>query len=124
MTHFVRRLEFRQALETIFAVVDATNRYLDARAPWKAAKDPDREEEVRTTLYTCCQALRSVALLLAPFIPDAARTILERLGLPDAIEHAKLPESARSWDSPPPGTPTTKGASLFPRVELPEIEAG
>ena len=120
----LRRLEFRQALETIFAVVDATNRYLDARAPWKAAKDPDREEEVRTTLYTCCQALRSVALLLAPFIPDAARTILERLGLPDAIEHAKLPESARSWDSPPPGTPTNKGASLFPRVELPEIEAG
>jgi len=120
---FLRRLEFRQALEAIFAVVDATNRYLDARAPWKAAKDPDREEEVRTTLYTCCQALRSVALLLAPFIPDAARTLLERLGLPDAIEHAKLPEDARSWDAPPPGTPTTKGASLFPRVEVPEIEA-
>jgi methionyl-tRNA synthetase len=121
---FLRRLEFRQALEAIFAVVDATNRYLDARAPWKAARDPDREEEVRTTLYTCCQALRSVALLLAPFIPDAARTILERVGLPDAIEHARLPEDAGSWNTPPPGTPTTKGASLFPRVEVPEIEAG
>jgi methionyl-tRNA synthetase len=121
---FLRRLEFRQALEAIFAVVDATNRYLDARAPWKAARDPDREEEVRTTLYTCCQALRSVALLLAPFIPDAARTILERIGLPDAIEHARLPEDAGSWNAPPPGTPTTKGASLFPRVEVPEIEAG
>jgi methionyl-tRNA synthetase len=121
---FLRRLEFRQALEAIFAVVDATNRYLDARAPWKAARDPDREEEVRTTLYTCCQALRSVALLLAPFIPDAARTILERVGLPDAIEHARLPEDAGSWNTPPPGTPTTKGASLFPRVEMPEIEAG
>jgi methionyl-tRNA synthetase len=121
---FVRRLEFHRALETIFTVVDATNRYLDARAPWKAAKDPDREEEVRTTLYTCCQALRSAALLLAPFIPDASRTILERLGLPDAIEQATLPEDASSWDSPPAGTPTTKGASLFPRVELPEIEAG
>jgi methionyl-tRNA synthetase len=65
-----------------------------------------------------------VALLLAPFIPDAARTILERLGLPDAIEHARLPEDAGSWNAPPPGTPTTKGASLFPRVEVPEIEAG
>ena len=79
---------------------------------------------MRTTLFTCCQALRSVALLLAPFVPDAARTILERLGLPDAIEHAKLPEDACSWNVPSPGTPTSKGAPLFPRVELPEIEAG
>jgi methionyl-tRNA synthetase len=121
---FVRRLEFHRALEAIFAVVDSTNRYLDARAPWQAAKDPEREEEVRTTLYTCCQALRSVALLLAPFIPDAARAILERLGLPDAIERARLPEDARSWNAPLPGTPTTKGPPLFPRVDPPEVEAG
>jgi methionyl-tRNA synthetase len=118
---FVRQLEFHRALETIFAVVDETNRYLDARAPWKAAKDSGREEEVRTTLYTCCQALRSVALLLAAFIPDASRSILERLGLPDATLHARLPEDARRWDSPAPGTPTTKGKPLFPRVEAPEI---
>jgi methionyl-tRNA synthetase len=121
---FVRRLEFHRALETTFGVVDETNRYLDARAPWKAAKDPDREEEVRTTLYTCCQALRCVALLLAPFIPDASRTILVQLGLPDGIERARLPEDARTWNAPPPGTPTSKGPPLFPRVESPEIEAG
>jgi methionyl-tRNA synthetase len=121
---FVRRLEFHRALETTFGVVDETNRYLDARAPWKAAKDPDREEEVRTTLYTCCQALRCVALLLAPFIPDASRTILVQLGLPDGIERAQLPEDARTWNAPPPGTPTSKGPPLFPRVEPPEIEAG
>jgi len=121
---FVRRLEFHRALEATFRVVDETNRYLDARAPWKAVKDPAREEEVRTTLYTCCQALRCVALLLAPFIPDASRTILEQLGLPDAIEQARLPEDARSWKGPAPGTPTTKGPPLFPRVEPPEIEAG
>ena len=124
MDGFVRRLEFHRALETTFRVVDETNRYLDTRAPWKAAKDPDREEEVRTTLYTCCQALRSVALLLAPFIPDASRTILGQLGLPDAIERARLPEDARSWNSPAPGTPTTKGPPLFPRLEPPEIESG
>jgi methionyl-tRNA synthetase len=68
--------------------------------------------------------LRSVALLLAPFTPDASREILERLGLPDALETARLPDDARSWSAPAPGTPTTKGASLFPRVESPEIETG
>jgi methionyl-tRNA synthetase len=121
---FVRRMEFHRALEAIFAVVDETNRYLDARAPWKAAKQPEREEQVRTTLFTCCQALRCVALLLAPFTPVASRAILERLGIPEAIEHARLPEDVHVWNAPAPGTPTTKGAPLFPRVEPPAIENG
>jgi methionyl-tRNA synthetase len=121
---FVRRVEFHRALETTFGLVDETNRYLDARAPWKAAKDPDRAEEVRTTLFNCCQALRCAALLLAPFIPDASATILGQLGLPDAIERARLPDDARSWNAPSPGTPTSKGPPLFPRVEPPEMETG
>jgi methionyl-tRNA synthetase len=113
----VRALEPHRALEAIFRAVDAANRYLDARAPWKAAKDPEREGEVRTTLFTVCQALRSVALLLAAFLPATAAAILERLGIPDALERARLPDAARAFDQLAPGTPTTKGAALFPRIE-------
>ena len=32
-----------------------------------------REGEVRTTLYTCCQALRAVALMLGAFLPGTAQ---------------------------------------------------
>ena len=117
----VRQLETHRALEAILRAADAANRYLDARAPWKAAKDPARAAELRTTLYTVCQALRGVALLLAPFLPNSAGEILARLGLPDALATARLPEDARAWDALPPGTATRKGAALFPRVEL---EAG
>ena len=105
------------ALEALFRLVDATNRYVDRGEPWKAAKDPAREGEVRTTLYTCCQALRAIALLLGPFLPDAAETMLERLGAAGALATADLPADAAAWDALAPGTPTTKGASLFPRLE-------
>ena len=59
--------------------------------------------------------------------PDSAATMPAMVGTvaldtPDAIERAKLPEDARSWNLPTPGTSTTKGASLFPRAEPPEIE--
>ncbi len=115
----MRRLEPNRALAAIFALVDATNRYVDARAPWKAAKDEARMGEVRTTLHTCCQALHSIALLLGPFVPDTAEEILARLGCSGALASARLPDTAAAFDAPAPGTSTRKGEALFPRVEAP-----
>jgi methionyl-tRNA synthetase len=115
----LRRCEPHRALEAIVAYLDQVNRYLETRAPWKAAKDPATEASVPTTLYTSCEALRVIAVLLAPFLPDTAPVILDRLGIPDALATARLPDAAR-WGQLAPGTPTTKGAPLFPRVEVPE----
>ena len=94
------------ALETILAFADTVNRYLEERAPWKVAKQqaPGWEESVATTLYTSCEALRVVALLVAPFLPDTAPRILERLGIPEALAGARLPEDAARWGVLPPGT--------------------
>ncbi len=110
-------LELHRSLEAVFRLVDATNQYLDRRAPWKAAKDPAREAEVRTALHTCCQALRTIGLLLLPFIPDAAGALLERLGSAELTSTRRLLEEASSWDALPAGTPTRKGEALFPRME-------
>ena len=116
----LRRCEFHRALEAVFAFADTVNRYLEERAPWKVAKQkpPGWEQSVATTLYTSCEALRVVALLVAPFLPDTAPKILERLGVPHALAEARLPDDAARWGLLEPGTPTSKGAALFPRVEL------
>ena len=114
---YVDAMEIHRALEAIFKAVDATNQYLEKRAPWQAAKDPALSDTVPTTLYTCCEALRVAALLLAPFLPETAREICSRIGVPDALETARLPEAA-SWGGLSPGLATTKGAPLFPRREL------
>ena len=118
----MRGFEFHRALEHIFALLDQVNRYLETRAPWKAAKQEGTEEMVATTLYTSCEALRSIALLLAPFLPESVPVILERLGIPDALVEARLPADAARWGVLQPGTPTQKGGPLFPRMELPETE--
>jgi methionyl-tRNA synthetase len=112
----LRAIEPQRALEAILRVVDTTNRYLERREPWKAAKDPARAASVPTTLYTCCEALRIVALLLSPFLPEKAPEILARLGLPDALSSARLPGSA-AWGQIPIGSPTNKGKPLFPRID-------
>ncbi len=112
----LRALEPQRALEAILKVVDTTNRYLELREPWKAVADPAREASVPTTLYTCCEALRIVALLLSPFLPEKAPEILNRLGLPDALSSARLPEAA-AWGQIPIGSATIKGKPLFPRID-------
>jgi methionyl-tRNA synthetase len=115
-------MEIHRALEAIFKAVDATNQYLEKREPWKAAKDPERESSVPTTLHTCCESLRVIALLLASFLPETAAEILSRLGQPDALASARLPADA-AWGALPVGSETTKGKPLFPRIETAEAPA-
>ena len=120
----MRRCEVHRALEVIFEFVDGVNRYLERRAPWKAAKQPGAEQQVATTLYTSCEALRCIALLIAPFLPETAAKIMERLGIEGALEGANLLDDVGRWGGLRAGTPTTKGPALFPRVEpAPEKEA-
>jgi len=116
----VRRCEVHRALEAIVEFLGAVNRYLETRAPWKAAREPGSAAAVATTLYTSCEALRIVALVAAPFLPEAAPAILERLGLAGALETARLPDDAARWGLLRAGTPTAKGAALFPRLDAPE----
>ncbi len=116
-TH-VRSLEMHRALAAIFDLVNEANRYLETRAPWTAAKDPALAEQVRTTLYTACEALRVIAILLEPFLPATAPAILDRLGYPEALHHTKLPNDAIHWGKLPTGLVTQKGTPLFPRIEV------
>jgi len=112
----LRRNEFHRALEAIFQLVDAVNRYLEERAPWKAGKDPSAARQTASTLYTSCEALRVIALLVAPFLPETAPELLARLGLEGALASARFPEALR-WGGLRPGIPTRQGKPLFPRIE-------
>ena len=102
-----------QALAAILELAARTNRYLDEREPWKAAKDPLRSGSVPTTLRHCCEALYVVARLLEPFLPGTAREIAQRLGL----EGLPGPGQAVRFGALPAGLPTRKGEALFPRLE-------
>ena len=113
------RLRFHEALASLQAFASEVNQYLDARAPWKAAKEPGGLGAARTTLATACEALRVLALLLHPFLPESAQRIAERLGVPDLLQRARLPGDAAAWGRLPAGAAVTKGEALFPRLEAP-----
>ena len=61
------------------------------------------------------EALRIVAILASPAIPDTAQAIWERIGLPGLVADQRLPDAA-AWGGYTAGATVTKGDSLFPRL--------
>jgi len=110
-----RTVEFQLslALREIWDVVSATNRYIVTREPWALAKDPAKRAELDTALYTALDALRVVAELLRPFMPDAAERILAMVGVrPDSGAWGALAAGDLA-----PGTRLGETIQLFPRID-------
>ncbi len=99
-----------RALEATWSLIRATNAYLEANEPWKAEPGP----EVDAVMGDALEALRIVAVLASPSMPDTCQTIWERLGLPGSVGDQRLPHAA-AWGGYPGGLPVVKGDSLFPR---------
>jgi methionyl-tRNA synthetase len=100
-----------KALEATWQLVRATNAHLEDNEPWKADPGPD----VDAVMGDALEALRIVAVLAFPAIPDTAQAIWERIGLPGSVADQHLPDAAR-WGQYSPGGPVTKGDALFPRL--------
>ena len=110
------QLHFADALAAIFSLVDGANRHYQATQPWILAKDPANALAVAASLYAGLEALRIVAHLVWPYMPNAADSICRQLGLPSP-EGAPWPDAAR-WGLLEPGRRVTAGPPLFPRLEL------
>ncbi|HXQ90505.1 MAG TPA: methionine--tRNA ligase [Acidimicrobiales bacterium] len=98
------------ALEATWRLIRETNAELEATEPWKADPGP----AVAKVLGSALEALRIVALLASPAMPDASAEIWRRLGLDGRPEQRRLPEDA-TWGGYPGGLPVQKGPPLFPR---------
>jgi methionyl-tRNA synthetase len=105
-----------QALAAVWDVVARANGYLVEKEPWKLAKDPARRAEVASILYAAAETLRILAIAISPVMPDAAARLWAQLGIDEPLEAQRLPEGGR-WGLLAPGTRTTKGEALFPRLE-------
>ena len=110
----MRAFNTQRALASLWELVSAGNKFIDAKAPWKLAKDPEAREALGHVMYECLEALRITAVLLAPFLPETSPRILESLGDPPTGD--SLAEGA-SWGGLPAGSTTIKIPALFPRIE-------
>ena len=107
----IPQVRLSQALEEIFVLVRAVNRYLENRAPWKLAKDPARRDDLVRSLRTAAEAMRLALQLLQPVMPEKAEAGLRMLGSEDlGVEGLK-------WGVLKDGAKLAPAQALFPRIE-------
>ncbi len=110
-------MELNQAIKDVWNLIGRANKYIDETAPWILAKDPAQAERLQAVMYNLAEALRIVAILIAPFVPVTAPKIYEQLGLgkPESFFMADA-----VWGKLATGTKVQKGEPLFPRIEVTE----
>jgi methionyl-tRNA synthetase len=99
------------ALQDTWTLVRHVNKYIVEREPWKLAKDVTNTDLLNQTLYRGADALRVIAALVDPVMPDAAARIRRMLGV-----------TSESWTTLhagalAPGTKLGDVEPLFPRIE-------
>ncbi len=109
------RLEFKRGLEDLWVLVRGVNRYVEARRPW-ALRKAGQDDDLDRCLATCVDALRVIAVLCSPVMPDTAAALWAKLGLPESLAEQRYPQAAAPGQVPA-GTRVARGAVLFPRLD-------
>lgn len=99
------------ALEKIFDLVGAANKYIDLTKPWVLIKE-GKTERLGEVLYVLTEAIRITGVLLAPFIPETAGKVLDNLKLkaPSSFD-GLVYGNVKSYE-------TVALDALFPRLDV------
>ena len=116
--------QFSRALETLWSLLSAVDKYIVETKPWVIAdsiaeKGDEARARLSTVLYTAAEALRIITALVHPIIPDSTAKIFTQLGLGD-IRTTDL--NSLRWGQLTAGTRLGKIEAVFPRADKSAIE--
>ncbi|TVR00604.1 MAG: methionine--tRNA ligase [Desulfovibrionales bacterium] len=119
--HF-HRFQFSLGLESLWVLVRALNKYVDASQPWTLFKQ-GQTDLLGTVMYTLLEGMRKVAVHLWPVMPGESEEMLNQLGQRISVEQwPHLADEILRWGGLEPGTKVAPTSSLFPRLETPKTE--
>ena len=109
--------KMQEAVHSAVEIARESNRYFNAAEPWHKIKT-DRAKAETTVFYTI-NALRSLAIVLEPFIPSSSRAIFAQLGL--EWENVRWHDAEKF--SLEKGHVLGENAVLFKKLEEKDVEA-
>lgn len=118
---FMAELGFHKALMALWEVIGDVNKYIDTTAPWVLAKS-DRAR-LETVMYHIFEVLKTISVLIWPFMPASAEKIQEQIGLPREESPISI-DRIRQWGGLPVVRPVANAPALFPRIETNKQEKG
>ena len=79
VTEDIDNLEIPGALNKIFEVLRASNKYIDETTPWVLAKDENMKDRLETVLYNLLESIRVCSINLSFAIPSTSKEILRQI---------------------------------------------
>lgn len=107
--------KFSSALSDVWLIISKCNKYIDEVMPWKLGKQPEKYNRLAAVLYTLCELLRVISILISPFMPDTSKKIQDSIG---ATEEQCTWESAGKWGVLSKNVSVKKCSPLFPRIDV------
>ncbi len=107
----MKELQFHRALEAVWAALDHANRYIVQTAPFTAIKDPAKQGRVGEVLHHLLEGVRTLARVLAPFMPETALGLRELLAIHERALKNPWGEGFVA------GHKINPAKALFPRIE-------
>jgi methionyl-tRNA synthetase len=112
------KLSFARALEAIWSIIGAADKYLTSEQPWALGSSEEDQIRKGTILWTVAELLRIVSALAYPVLPASTAKIWALLGVSGSPADCEL--DGLRWGQLVPGTLLGKAQTLFPRVEKTE----
>ena len=76
----IENINFRDAINDVFELVEFGNKYFDEKQPWILFKNEDKTE-FNKVMFNCCYMIANLGNLMDPFIPFAAEKIRKEFGM-------------------------------------------
>ena len=112
------KLGFSRALEAIWALIAATDKYLTSEHPWTLGESEADQKRRAAILWTTAEVLRVVTVLTHPVLPESTAKVWALLGQSGALGAVDL--DGLRWGQIAAGTTLGKSQALFPRIEKAE----
>jgi methionyl-tRNA synthetase len=112
------KLGFSLALEQIWSLIAATDKYLTNEHPWSLGESEADQQRRGTILWTTAEVLRVVTVLTHPVLPESTSKVWLLLGQVGHVNSQEL--DGLRWGQLKPGTQLGKSQALFPRIEKAE----
>jgi methionyl-tRNA synthetase len=115
------QVDFTGAAAAVQKLASRVNLYVEEQAPWNLAKSEETADQLAAVMYNSLEAIRIIALYMAPFMPNTSAEVFKRLSLGNVCEVTDI-EAATAWGQLPAGNTVEVGDPLFPRLQdVPEL---
>ncbi len=105
-----------RALDAIFELVGAANKYVDTTAPWTLIKEK-KTQRLNHVIYTVLEAIRWIGVMCWPFMPAKSDELRGQLGLSALMPIDDVDLWPSQWGGLATALQTCCNQPLFPRFD-------